>query len=79
MSGTLKTTVYLDAASYEAIKGVARERGIPSAEVVREAVAEYARRHARRRKVRSVGAFRSGKGNLSERADELLSGMGRSR
>lgn len=79
MSGTLKTTVYLDAASYEAIRGVARERGVPAAEVVREAVAEYARRHAPRRKARSVGAFRSGKGTLSERADELLAGMGRSR
>ena len=79
MSGTLKTTVYLDAASYEILRGVARERGVPSAEVVREAVAEYARRHARRRKARSVGAFRSGKGDLSTRAEELLSGMGRSR
>jgi len=79
MSGTLKTTVYLDAASYEVLRGVARERGVPSAEVVREAVAEYARRHARRRKARSVGAFRSGKGDLSTRAEELLSGMGRSR
>ena len=79
MGGTLKTTVYLDGASYEAIKGVARERGVPSAEVVREAVTEYARRHARRRKARSVGAFRSGKGDLSEKAEDLLSGMGRSR
>jgi hypothetical protein len=79
MSAPLKTTVYLDADSYEAIKGLARQRNVPSAEVVREAVAEYARRHARRRRPRSLGAFRSGKGNLSEKAETLLAGMGRSR
>jgi hypothetical protein len=46
---------------------------------VREAVAEYAARHEPRRIPKSVGAFASGRRDLSERAEELLKGMGRSR
>jgi hypothetical protein len=46
---------------------------------VREAVAEYAARHEPRRAAKSVGAFASGRRDLSERAEDLLKGMGRSR
>jgi hypothetical protein len=44
---------------------------------VREAVAEYARRHARVPAPRTLGAGRSGRPDLGERAEELLGGMGR--
>jgi hypothetical protein len=44
---------------------------------VREAVAEYARRYAPAVAPRSVGAARTRRGDLSERAEELLRGMGR--
>jgi hypothetical protein len=77
MTTPAKTTVYLDASVYEDLKRLARAQGRPAAELVREAVAEYAARHAVRARPRSVGAGRSGSGDLAERAEELLEGMGR--
>jgi len=75
-----KTTVYLDALSYRELKRVARLRGWSTASVVREAVLEYAAKHAvRAKRPRTVGGFASGKGDLSERAEDLLKGMGRVR
>jgi len=46
---------------------------------VREAVREYADRHEARRIPRSLGAGRSGRRNLGERAEALLKGMGNRR
>jgi Ribbon-helix-helix protein, copG family len=77
MRNVSRTTVYLDRADYERLKVIARARRCPPAALIREAVSEYARRHGRRRLPRSVGAGRSGRGDLSERAEELLAGMGR--
>lgn len=74
-----KTTVYLDAEAYRRLQRLARARGRPSAELVREAVLEYAARHEPARAAKSVGAFRSGRRDLSERAEELLDGLGRER
>ncbi len=74
-----KTTVYLDRADYRALKRIAAKTKRPPAELVREAVAEYAARHEPRRAPKSVGAFSSGRGTLSERSEDLLKGMGRSR
>jgi len=47
--------------------------------MVREAVAEYTARHAPLRKPRSVGAFKSGRRNLGQRAEDLLGGLGEDR
>ena len=74
-----KTTVYLEAESYRKLKLIARRRGCAPAMLVREAVAEYAARHAATSRPASVGAFRSGRKNLSERAEDLLGGFGKSR
>jgi hypothetical protein len=76
---TTKTTVYLTAADYRRLKTLARASRRSTAELVREAVAEYARRHAPRVRPRSVGAGRSGRRDVAERAEELLRGMGRTR
>lgn len=76
MSDTAKTTVYLDDAAYRRLKLLARERRRPAAELVREAVAEYVRRHAPSRRPRSLGAGHSGHPDLGERAEELLDGFG---
>jgi predicted transcriptional regulator len=73
----LKTTVYLDAEDYERIKEIARAEGRVPAELVREAVAEYAERRRPRRTPRSVGVGQSRRGDVAERAEELLEGMGR--
>ena len=74
-----KTTVYLDPGDYRALKRIAARTKRQPAELVREAVAEYAARHEPRRAPKSVGAFASGRRDLSERAEELLKGMGRAR
>jgi predicted transcriptional regulator len=79
MSRVLKTTVYLGEADYRQLKAIARELGRPPAALVREAVAEFAKAHTRRKRPRSVGAGRSGRGDVSERAEELLSGLSRER
>jgi predicted transcriptional regulator len=74
-----KTTVYLDRADYRALKRIAAKSKRAPAELVREAVAEYAARHEARRAPKSVGAFSSGRDNLGERSEDLLKGFGRSR
>ena len=74
-----KTTMYMDDAVYRRLKQIARERGRALAELVREAVAEYTARHGSRRKPRSFGAFKSGRRDLGQRAEDLLRGLGRDR
>ena len=73
-----KTTVYLDAADYRRLKALARARGRKPAELVREAVAQYAARETPPRRPRSVGAGRSRTGTVAERAEALLGRFGRS-
>jgi hypothetical protein len=74
-----KTTVYLDVEAYRTLKRIAARQQRPPAELVREAVAEFAARHASRRRPRSVGAFASSRSDLGSRAEELLTGMGMKR
>jgi predicted transcriptional regulator len=77
MATPLKTTVYLDRDDYERIKEIARADGRAPAELVREAVSEYAERRKPQRRPKSLGIGRSRGGDVSERADELLAGMGK--
>jgi predicted urease superfamily metal-dependent hydrolase len=74
----LKTTVYLDASDYRRLKTIAREAGRAPAELIREAVSEYARRHGHRGLPTSLGAGRGRVEDAGERAEELLTGFGRS-
>lgn len=76
MAESTKTTVYLDAADYRRLKALAREQGRTAAELVREAVAVYARSQQRATRPASIASGRSGRRDLSERAEELLEGMG---
>jgi predicted transcriptional regulator len=73
---TTKTTVYLDASDYRRLKVLAEAEGRPTAELVREAISEYARRRTGTPRPRSVGVGRSGTGEVAERSEELLRGMG---
>jgi hypothetical protein len=77
MSELTKTTLYLSESDYRLLKAMARREGRPAAALVREAVAEYSRSRGAKRRPRSLGAGRSGRGDVSERAEELLGGMGR--
>jgi hypothetical protein len=74
-----KTTLYLDEETYRRLKQIARGRRRPPAVLVREAIAEYTARHAPRRTPRSVGAFKSGRRDLGQRAEALLAGFGEDR
>ena len=71
-----KTTLYLDGEDYRKLKRIAASRRQAPAALVREAVAEYVTRHGTARLPRSIGAGDSGLGDLSERAEEFLAGMG---
>ena len=71
-----KTTVYLDASDYRRLKALARRTNRTTAQLVREAVAEYARHHAPGARPKSLGAGRSRRGDVAERAEELLRGLG---
>lgn len=73
---TKRTTVYLDASDYKRIAEIAAGEGRPAAELIREAVADYVRRRAPRSTALSIGAGRSGRGDLAERSEELLDGLG---
>lgn len=75
---TIKTTVYLDVDDYYRLKLLAERQGCSAAGLVREAVAEYARKAAPAApKPQSLGAGRSGGKRLAERSEERLRGMGR--
>ncbi len=77
---TQKTTLYLEADDYRRLKRLAARRRVAPAHLVREAVAEYVVKHATSREARSIGAFSSGRRDLSERSEELLQrGFGKSR
>ena len=73
----VKTTVYLDAADYRRLKVLARAQRRTAADLVREAVAEYAAREQPRRRPRSIAAGASSRGDVSERAEDLLAGLRR--
>lgn len=67
-----KTTVYLATVDYRRLQALARAQGRSAAQLVREAVAQYAARAVAPSRPSSVGIGRSGRRNLSERAEELL-------
>jgi predicted transcriptional regulator len=74
-----KTTLYLDAVEYRRLQRLAKAQRKTPAALVREAIAEFNAHHAERQRPRSIGAGRSGRRDLSERAEELLGGLGRNR
>jgi hypothetical protein len=77
MGELTKTTLYLPLADYRRLQALAEREGRSTAELVREAVTEYAARRGAKRRPRSLGAGRSGRGDLAERAEALLRGLGR--
>jgi hypothetical protein len=72
-----RTTVYLEPVEYARIKEMAKPRGQTPAALIREAISEYTGRAATPARPRSIGIGRSGRGDVSERADEYLAGFGR--
>lgn len=72
----MKTTVYLPTAEYRRLQAIAEAEGRPTAELLREAVMEYAQKRTAAARPRSIGALRTGRTDLSEKTDELLTGLG---
>jgi|FLYL01.1.fsa_nt_gi hypothetical protein len=67
----VKTTVYLDAETALVLKQLARAQDRSQAELIREAIDLYTRR-SEPPKPQGIGRFRSGRRDVSERAEELL-------
>ena len=76
MDDSTKTTVYLDAEDYRRIKAMAKALGRTAADMVREAVSIYAKSFTLPTRPSSIASGRSGRSDLSEKAEQLLDGMG---
>jgi len=71
----LRTTIYLDKDVALAIRQLADREQRSQAEVIREALRRYLKQVGKRReppKPSGIGAYRSGRHDVSERAEELL-------
>ena len=73
---TIKTTVYLNAANYRKLKSLAADEGRTAAELVREAVAEYAAKATEREWPRCFGMGDSGDPHFAENYEDYLDGFG---
>lgn len=74
----IKTTLYLEESTDRDLKRIARLQGRSQAEVIREALATYAAQVSRPQPP-GLGAYRSGRSDVSERAEELLREVARRR
>jgi hypothetical protein len=66
----VKTTLYLEETTAHALEELASEEGRSQGEVIHEALLVYKSRT--RPAPKGVGEYRSGRSDISERADELL-------
>ena len=73
-----KTTIYLEEGMYSQLRRLAKASGRTQAEIIREAIATYTTQTSQPA-ARSIGLGASGRGDLSERAEDLLDGMGSDR
>jgi 16S rRNA U516 pseudouridylate synthase RsuA-like enzyme len=79
MSAVVRTTVYLDEEAYRRLQRLAKRRGRPAAELIREAVTEYSLRALPAGRPSCIGSGRSGRRDLAERSEDLLAGFGEER
>ena len=69
-----KTTLYLGDEELALLKQASAQEGVSQGAIITRALRSYFR--GRSRKSRSIGTGRSRRGDLSERAEELLEGLG---
>lgn len=74
----VKTTVYLEPEVAVALRELARSEEKSQAELIREALEIYTKRVKRPKPV-GIGRFRSGRSDVSVRAEELLGKAARAR
>lgn len=72
----IKTTVYLNAGDYRRLRSLAAAEGRSAAELVREAVAEYAAKATERAWPRSIGIMDSGDPRFAENYEDHMDGFG---
>lgn len=74
-----RTTVFADDEVLRQLRRIAKQENRTLSDVIRTALARYvARRRPRRRSLPLVGVGKSGRGDVAERAEELLGkGFGR--
>ena len=68
----VKTTVYLESDTALALRRMAEAQGRSQAELIRDALAAYAKR-GKRPLPSGMGKYDSGETDISERAEEILS------
>ena len=70
----LRTTVYLDDEIALAIRQLAETQKCSQAEIIRDALRKYIKQTSRRGRpaLSGVGAYRSGRSDVSEKAEDLL-------
>lgn len=77
-----RTTVYLEEEIAVAIRNFAESQNRSQAEIIREALTKYvkeAERTSRRPPISGAGSCRSGRSDVSERAEEILQRAARSK
>ena len=67
----VKTTVYMDSEAAMALRQLAAIQGRPQAEIIRDAITAYTK-SAGRPRPKGIGAYDSGRSDVSERAEELM-------
>jgi len=67
----VKTTVYLDSEIVVALRQLSQQEGRSQAELIRDALAEFARQR-KRAAIPGVGEFDSGESTVSGRAGKIL-------
>jgi hypothetical protein len=74
----IKTMVYPDEETVLSLRQLAQAQGRSQAELVRDAVMPYVRQ-ANRPEPKGIGAYRSGRSDVSGQAEELLTSATRER
>jgi predicted transcriptional regulator len=74
----VKTTVYLDETVALKLRQIAKAGSQSQAEVIRDALETYTR-EAQRPRPKGLGGYRSGRSDISEKAEELLRRAARER
>lgn len=71
----LRTTVYLDEKTIFALRQLANAQNRSQAEIIRDALVTYINQVKPRKRplIAGIGAYRSGRNDISENAEELLS------
>lgn len=71
----VKTTLYLDETTMLRLRQLSKKQGRQQSALIREALDAYLDRNDKRPMPKGVGAYSSGRSDISERAEELLDGM----